>query len=79
MGLHERYARLLKDAPEVFMAGRKEREDEIRKQLSALFDGMMKAVYKTEGLSSLSISYQHLKSGNSSRAMRPLLTLLSRG
>ena len=49
MGLHERYARLLKDAPEVFMAGRKEREDEIRKQLSALFDGMMKAVYKTEG------------------------------
>lgn len=49
MGLHERYARLLKDVPEVFMAGRKEREDEIRKQLSVLFDGMMKAVYKTEG------------------------------
>ena len=49
MGLHERYARLLKGAPVVFMAGRKEREDEIRKQLSILFDGMMKAVYKTEG------------------------------
>ena len=49
MGLHERYARLLKDAPVVFMAGRKEREEEIRKQLSVLFDGMMKAVYKTEG------------------------------
>lgn len=49
MGLHERYARLLKDMPEVFMAGRKEREDEIRKQLSVLFDGMMKALYKTEG------------------------------
>lgn len=48
MGLHERYARLLTDMPEVFMAGRKEREDEIRKQLSVLFDGMMKAVYKTE-------------------------------
>lgn len=31
------------------MAGRKEREEEIRKQLSVLFDGMMKAVYKTEG------------------------------
>lgn len=49
MGLHERYARLLKNAPEVFLAGRKEREDEIRKQLSVLFDGMMEAVYKTEG------------------------------
>ncbi len=49
MGLHERYASLLKGAPVVFMAGRKEREDEIRKQLSVLFDGMMKAVYKTEG------------------------------
>ena len=49
MGLHERYARLLSDAPDVFMAGRKEKEDEIRKQLSVLFDGMMKAVYKTEG------------------------------
>lgn len=49
MGLHERYARLLSDAPDVFMAGRKEREDEIRKQLSVLFEGMMKAVYKTEG------------------------------
>ena len=33
----------------MFMAGRKEREDEIRKQLSVLFEGMMKAVYKTEG------------------------------
>lgn len=49
MGLHERYARLLKGAPVVFMAGRKERENEIRKQLSVLFDGMMKAVYKSEG------------------------------
>lgn len=49
MGLHRRYARLLKDMPVVFMAGRKEREDEIRRQLSVLFDGMMKAVYKTEG------------------------------
>lgn len=35
--------------PDVFLAGRKEREDEIRRQLSVLFDGMMKAVYKTEG------------------------------
>lgn len=49
MGLHERYARLLNDAPQVFIAGRKEREDEIRKELSVLFDGMMKAVYKTSG------------------------------
>ncbi len=49
MGLHERYARLLSDAPDMFMAGRKEREDEIRKQLSVLFEGMMKAVYKTKG------------------------------
>lgn len=49
MGLHERYARLLNDMPEVFMTGRKKREDEIRKQLSVLFDGMMKAVYKTDG------------------------------
>lgn len=49
MGLHERYARLLKDAPQVFIAGRKEREEAIRKQLSVLFDGMMKAVYKTSG------------------------------
>lgn len=49
MGLHERYARLLKDAPQTFIAGRKEKEDEIRRQLSTLFDGMMKAVYKTKG------------------------------
>ena len=33
----------------MFMAGRKEHEEEVRKQLSVLFDGMMKAVYKTEG------------------------------
>ncbi len=60
MGLHQRYARLLKTFPErseaasapavpLFIAGRKEREDEIRKQLSLLFEGMMKAMYKTEG------------------------------
>lgn len=49
MGLHERYARLFKDMPDVFMARRNEHEDEIRKQLSGMFDGMMKAVYKTEG------------------------------
>lgn len=49
MGLHERYARLLKDMPMVFMTGRKEREDEIRKQLSVLFDGMMKAAYNSAG------------------------------
>ncbi len=59
MGLHERYARLLADVPDVFMARRKEQvgdtdltlciSKEIRKHLSVLFDGMMKAVYKTEG------------------------------
>lgn len=37
----------MKGVPDVFMAGRKEREEEIRKQLSVLFDGMMKTVYKT--------------------------------
>lgn len=49
MGLHQRYARLLSGVPDVFLAGRKEQEDEIRKKLSVLFDGMMKAVYRTEG------------------------------
>lgn len=33
----------------MFMAGRKEKEEEVRKQLSVLFDSMMKAVYKTKG------------------------------
>lgn len=49
MGLHERYARLLNDAPQTFIAGRKERDDEIRRQLSTLFEGMMKAMYQTKG------------------------------
>lgn len=35
--------------PQVLVAGRKEREEEIRRRLSVLFDGMMKAVYKTSG------------------------------
>lgn len=49
MGLHERYARLLNDAPQTFIAGRKERDEEIRRQLSTLFEGMMKAMYQTKG------------------------------
>ncbi len=51
MGLHERYGSLLKYEPDMFMAGRGEG---LRRQLSELFDGMMKAVYKTGG-SQLSI------------------------
>ncbi|WP_300934807.1 phage minor head protein [uncultured Muribaculum sp.] len=47
MGLHERYARWLGDMPQKLLCGRK--EDEIRRQMSVLFEGMMKTVYKTEG------------------------------
>lgn len=49
MGLHRRYARLLEDVPEVFVAGHKERDNKIRKKLSVLFDGMMKSLFKEKG------------------------------
>lgn len=49
MGLHDRYARILSDAPDIFIAGRKEKEEEVRKKLSVLFDSMMKTLYKSEG------------------------------
>lgn len=48
MGLHQRYARLLGDDPQTLSLS-KEREEEIRKQLSELFDGMMRTLYSLEG------------------------------
>lgn len=48
MGLHRRYAHLLgKEAQHIILS--KEREEEVRKQLSSLFEGMMKALYSQEG------------------------------
>lgn len=45
-GLHERYARLLdKSALQATFS----REEEIRKELSTLFEGMMQTLYKVEG------------------------------
>ena len=49
MGLHQRYATLLDGQPLPFIAGRKELEDEIRKEMTELFTGMMKAVFSQEG------------------------------
>lgn len=48
MGLHRRYARLLGDEPQTLSLS-KEREEEIRKQLTELFDGMMHTLYSLEG------------------------------
>jgi SPP1 gp7 family putative phage head morphogenesis protein len=48
VGLHQRYARLLGDDPQTLSLS-KEREEEIRKQLSELFDGMMNTLYSLEG------------------------------
>ena len=49
MGLHQRYATLLDGQPLQFIAGRKELEEEIRKEMTELFTGMMKAVFSQEG------------------------------
>ena len=49
MGLHQRYATLLEGKPLDFIAGRKEEEDKIREQLTDLFNGMMKAVFRHDG------------------------------
>ncbi len=48
LGLHRRYALLLGDDPQKLSLS-KEREEEIRKQLSELFDGMMHTLYSLEG------------------------------
>ncbi len=48
VGLHQRYARLLGDEPQKLSLS-KEREEEIRKQLTELFDGMMHTLYSLEG------------------------------
>lgn len=45
---------MLNECPALLSAGRKEKEEELRKKLSALFDGMMKALYKS-GEAQLSI------------------------
>ncbi len=49
MGLHQRYATLLEGKPLDFIAGRKEEEDKIREQLTDLFNGMMKVVFRHDG------------------------------
>ena len=49
MGLHQRYATLLDGQPLPFIAGRKETEDEVKKKMTDLFTGMMKAVFNQEG------------------------------
>lgn len=45
MGLHQRYEILLEGQPLPFIAGRKDIEDEIRKEMTELFCGMMKTVF----------------------------------
>lgn len=50
MGLHQRYATLLEDQPKFpFIAGRKELEDEVKKNMTELFTGMMKTVFSQKG------------------------------
>lgn len=49
MGLHQRYGTLLEGQPLPFIAGRKEIEDEIRKEMTELFCGMMKTVFSQKG------------------------------
>lgn len=49
MGLHQRYAGLLGKHTHRFIAGRKEEEDQMRAQLSRLFDGMMQTLYSQKG------------------------------
>ena len=47
LGLHERYAQILADG--VLPVETFAREDEIRQELSRLFEGMMKTLYKEQG------------------------------
>lgn len=49
MGLHQRYETWLEGQPLPFIAGRKEIEDEIRKEMTELFCGMMKTVFSQKG------------------------------
>lgn len=48
MGLHQRYAAWLGDHEQPLLLA-KEKEEEIRKQLSHLFDGMMKVLFRQQG------------------------------
>lgn len=48
MGLHQRYAAWLGDHEQPLLLT-KEKEEEIRKQLSSLFDGMMKVLFRQQG------------------------------
>lgn len=47
LGLHQRYARLLGDDPQTLSLSKE--QEQIRKQLSELFDGMMRTLYSLEG------------------------------
>ena len=47
MGLHQRYARLLGDDPQTLSLSKE--QEQVRKQLSELFDGMMNTLYSLEG------------------------------
>lgn len=47
LGLHQRYARLLGDTPQTLTLSKE--QEQIRKQLSELFDGMMHTLYSQEG------------------------------
>lgn len=49
MGLHQRYTTLLDGQPLQFIAGHKEMEDKVKKKMTDLFTGMMKAVFNQEG------------------------------
>ncbi len=47
MGLHQRYARLLGDDPQTLSLSKE--QEQMRKQLSELFDGMMRTLYSQKG------------------------------
>lgn len=47
MGLHQRYASLLGDDPQILSLSKE--QEQIRKQLSELFDGMMRTLYSQKG------------------------------
>ena len=47
MGLHQRYARLLGEDSQTLSLSKE--QEQIRKQLSELFDGMMRTLYSQKG------------------------------
>lgn len=49
MGLHQRYATLLEGQPLPFIAGHKEEEDKTQEQLTELFNGMMRVLFRQNG------------------------------